>query len=80
MAVLAVNSGEAGPDEIRKCFQRDRFPFPGLRQKGKEVSERYSVNSSPANFVIGRDGRVAARFMGFPVGTLREALTQATKP
>jgi hypothetical protein len=45
----------------------------------EDLAGKFGVKACPANFVIGRDGRIRARFSGFPVEALRIALGSATK-
>jgi len=74
-----LNGGAGALEETQRCFKRDPFPFVGLHPKGKDVSEKYGVKTCPANFIIGRDGRIRARFSGFPVAGIRQALKEAAE-
>lgn len=70
--VLTVNSGD-DVDTIRRYFQEKSFTLNVVRDGG-DVSESYGVKAYPTNYVIGPDGKVAERTVGFEEETLRATL------
>lgn len=57
----AANSVE----QIRNYFQKEKFTFTPVRQKASEVSDAFGVRAWPTNYLIGPDGKVAFRAVGF---------------
>ena len=45
-----------------------------MRQKAHEIGDAYGVEGFPTNYVIGPDGKVAARMTGYDEKKLRETL------
>ena len=72
MVVLTVNSGD-DVATIRKYFEENKFTLRVVRDAG-EVSVPYGVKAYPTNYVIGPDGKVAVRTVGYEENTLRAAL------
>ncbi len=44
---------------------------------GDKVSDQYKVQAIPTNYLIGSDGKILARFVGFDEDGIRKALEQA---
>ena len=78
LLVLAVNAGDS-EEEIREVFEKNKFSFTPVRQKEDEVSGAYGVRAYPTNYVVGPDGKVLARCVGFDEAKLRSALDEALK-
>lgn len=66
LAVLAMNEGDEIAD-IRKCTGHGKAPFKILmtRTMGDDVSVMYKVETFPAYYVIGPNGRIVTAVTGF---------------
>jgi thiol-disulfide isomerase/thioredoxin/outer membrane lipoprotein-sorting protein len=65
LRVLTINEGDA-PDLITSFMKEKSFSFPvGMNGKGSDVVKQYGVNAFPTNYLIDRDGKIVARFIGF---------------
>lgn len=81
--ILAVNRGDRA-DAIKEYVAKGKWTFPILHADGDiepvdAIAARYGVTGYPTNFVIGKDGKVAARCLGFDEIRLRKALDAALK-
>jgi peroxiredoxin len=76
VVVLAINIGDS-PEKIRSYFEQNKFTMSPVRQKSNEISKQYGVVAYPTNYVIGTDGKVAYRSVGFKEQALRAALAKA---
>lgn len=74
----AVNIGDE-KDVIADYWKEGGFAFPPVRQKEGEVSKAFGVNAYPTNYVIGPDGKVLWRAVGFDPKALEEALAKTAK-
>ncbi len=74
--VLAVNVGDPA-EKIREYFEKEKFGFRPLLQQSDEVSRVYKVSAYPTNYLIGADGKIAYRAVGFQEAALRAALEKA---
>lgn len=70
--VLTVNSGD-DVRTIRSYLEKNKFTLGVVRDEG-EVSGPYGVKAYPTNYVIGPDGKVAERTVGFDEDKLRATL------
>ena len=80
MVILAVNRGdraEAIKDYVAK--EITILHADGDIEPVDAIAARYGVTGYPSNFVIGKDGKVAARCLGFDEILLRNALDAARK-
>lgn len=77
LVMLAVNYGDE-PATIAAYFEKAGFTFTPLRQQQDEVSAAFGVRSYPSTYVIGADGRIAWRELGFDEASLRAALDRVT--
>lgn len=73
VSVLAVNFGDT-PETIAAYFEKEKFTMTPLRQRKDELGRAFGVRVYPTNYVIGPDGRVAYRAVGFDESDLRSAL------
>lgn len=69
---------------IKDYVAKEKCSFPILHADGRvepvdAIAARYGVTGYPTNFVIGKDGKVAARCLGFDEIRLRQALDAARK-
>lgn len=73
LVTLAVNFGDQ-PETIGAYFEKEKFTFtPAVQNKG-EVSSAFGVRAYPSSYLIGPDGKVVWRAVGFDEATLRSAL------
>jgi peroxiredoxin len=78
VAFLSVNVGDP-PDVISQWWQQKRFAHLPLMQSGDSVSQAFGVRSYPTNYVIGPDGSVLWRGVGWDEAGLRGALGVAAR-
>ena len=71
--VLAVNIGDA-KDVIADWWKEAGFTLRAVRQDGSVVSDAFGVVAYPTNYVIGADGKVAYRGVGYDEAAIRKAL------
>jgi peroxiredoxin len=62
--VLLAVSLDQGTEEVAAFRQRLGLTFPILLDPGKRVSESYQTYRYPESYLIGRDGRILARYIG----------------
>jgi cytochrome c biogenesis protein CcmG/thiol:disulfide interchange protein DsbE len=80
VAFVGVNSdgGGATVDDLREFLAKNRIPYPVVLDAGR-VGALYKVESLPTLFIVGKDGRVRATFIGMQTQKrLDEALAAAT--
>lgn len=73
VTMLAVDFGDA-PETIAAYFAKESFGFTPARQAKNEVSFALGVRSYPTTYVVGADGKVKWRAVGFDETALRAAL------
>ena len=71
--VLAVNSGDE-MDAIKTYVEKGKFTFVTAREKADEVTKAYGVQSYTTNYVIGPDGKIKTRVIGFDIDKIKAAL------
>ena len=71
LTILAVNLEEP-EDRIQAFAQEFRIPFPVLRDPEGRLADRYQIHSLPSSIFIGRDGVIAARWIGLLTPSLLE--------
>ena len=64
VVILCVNIGDE-KDTIAKYWGDSEFTLRAARQNGGEVSEAFGVRAYPTNYVIGEDGNVLFRSVGW---------------
>ena len=72
VAFLSVNIGDS-PQVIAAWWQSGRFTQLPVMQEGDSVSRAFGVSAYPTNYVIGPDGRVQWRGIGYDEAALRKA-------
>ena len=75
---LAINVGDA-KDVIAKYFADEKYSLRPVMQDGHTVSRAFGVKAYPTNYVIGPDGKVLWRSVGWDKAAVKEAL-QKTAP
>ena len=70
---LCVNIGDE-KDVIQKWWGEDGFTLKAMRQDGSAVSNAFGVQYYPTNYLIGPDGKVAWRAVGYDEGAIRKYL------
>jgi hypothetical protein len=80
LELIAINNGDS-KDRINQYVKEGSFTFPigmgGPRNtKDYQVFENYGVQAYPTNYVIGPDGKVVFRTIGFNEKGIREALAK----
>ena len=79
MVFLAVNSGD-GPAIIEKYWKEEGFKLSAVREDDDgSVSQAFGVQAYPTNYVIGPDGKVLWRSVGYDEGAIRQALAYTEK-
>ena len=73
--IITVNSGDDAKG-IGK-FWREKGLSMRVAMQGDSVAMKYRVAAIPTNYLIGSDGKILARFVGFDEAGIRKALAQA---
>ena len=73
--MISVNQGDS-PKVINDYVKQGKFNFPiAMNAKGgPDVAKLYGVQAYPTNYIIGRDGKVVARFVGFDEAGMKNEL------
>ncbi|KAA3611820.1 MAG: TlpA family protein disulfide reductase [Planctomycetota bacterium] len=61
---LAVNIGDS-KDVIEKWWKDEGFQLKPVQQDGDAVSKAFGVQAYPTNYIIGPDGKILWRSVGF---------------
>jgi peroxiredoxin len=65
--VVGASIDEGGPERVRRFVGSRRMTYPVALDSGAAPAwQAFGVKSIPALFLIGRDGRVLARWNGLP--------------
>lgn len=78
VVVLAVNLQDS-KDQIRKYFEENKFTFRPVMQKSDEISRAYGVSAYPTNYVVGPDGKIVFRSVGYDEEGLKGAIGKVAK-
>jgi hypothetical protein len=70
---LCVNIGDE-KDVIQGWWKDAKFTLNAVRQEGSAVSDAFSVQYYPTNYLIGADGKVAYRAVGYDEAAIRKLL------
>jgi thiol-disulfide isomerase/thioredoxin len=77
LVVYAVNQGEAS-ETARSFIDKNRYTTTTLLDQKGDVGRQYKVSGIPTLVIIGRDGKIAAHFVGVhSEEQLREGLKKA---
>lgn len=76
LVVLGIN--DEPPDVAKKFVKEQGLTFTTLHDDGGKVHRLYGVEFIPTTIIVGRDGKVVERFVGYTEeGKIREALKRA---
>ncbi len=76
LVVLGINTEEA--ENARKFFKSSGFSFTTLLDEQQQVAASYHITAIPQVFIIGRDGKIVAHYIGArSEDELRAGLKQA---
>ena len=64
LEVVAVNFMESG-EQVRAFAEEQKLTYPMLLDKEAEIAGRYGVMRLPVSVLIGREGEVIAKAIGF---------------
>ncbi|MBD3367628.1 MAG: redoxin domain-containing protein [Candidatus Eisenbacteria bacterium] len=64
LVVIGIGLDQGGADVLRPFAEKHDISYPIL-VGGREISRTYRASSIPTTYIIGRDGRIAARHVGF---------------
>ncbi len=78
VVVLAVNVNDP-KERIAEWWAEEGFAHQAVRQQGSEVSEAFGVQAYPTNYVVGPDGKVLFRGVGYDEAALKAALASTAK-
>lgn len=79
LEIIAVN-GNDPEDRIQKYITENNFTFKvvmGGQGANYTLGKTYGVQAYPTNYLVGPDGKVLWRGVGFNEGALRDALAKA---
>lgn len=80
VAFVCVNIGD-DPSVIEKWWSEEKFTMRAVQQKDSEVSDAFGVQAYPTNYLIGPDGKVLWRAVGFggeaAIGEMKEIIAKA---
>jgi phosphatidylglycerol:prolipoprotein diacylglycerol transferase len=62
--VLAVSEDDAGMPGVKKFVEEMNLTFPVLVSPTGEVGQRYNITGYPETFIIDREGKQLARYVG----------------
>lgn len=62
--MLAVSEDDGGVEVVRRFVEEMKITFPVAVDPSGEIGRRYGITGYPESFVIDRDGRQLARFVG----------------
>ncbi len=76
--ILAVNLNDE-KDVIAKYWSTGEFTHSAVRQQDAEVSAAFKVQAYPTNYVIGPDGKILYRSVGWNEGAVSAALAATAR-
>ncbi len=76
--VLAVNTGD-DKSTIESYWKASDYTFTAVRQSEGAVSRAFGVKAYPTNYVIGPDGKVLFRSVGYDQSKIARALESTKK-
>jgi peroxiredoxin len=75
--IISINSGDPA-NVISKYHKEQKFGFPMVMDtKAGLVAGKYKVEAYPTNYLVGKDGKIKATFVGFDEQGLISALKAA---
>jgi thiol-disulfide isomerase/thioredoxin len=73
--IFSVNLGDDSKT-VSKIWSEGKLSMHAVLN-GDKVSQAYHIEAIPTNYVIGPDGKIMARFVGFDEQGIRSALAKA---
>lgn len=70
---LCVNIGDS-KEVIQEYWGGENFTLKAVQQEGDDASSAFGVVAYPTNYLIGADGKVAWRAVGYDEAAIREYL------
>ena len=74
--VLSVNVMDS-PEDAAKFWTYNRLKIPLALNGSQIAAEKYRVTAVPANYVIGHNGKILARYVGYDEAGIRKTLAKA---
>lgn len=74
--ILSVNVMDS-PADAAKFWKYNRLTMRLGLDGGQTASEKYRVTAVPANYLIGRNGRILARYVGYDANGIRQTLAKS---
>ena len=75
---IAINLGDE-KDVIESYWKEGEFSLRPVQQEGGSVSEAFGVKAYPTNYVVGPDGKVLYRGVGYHEEKVRRALESTAR-
>jgi len=72
LEVVAVNFGEPRADYLRIVRGLPDSPLTWVHDRRGKAAETYGVKALPNMFIIGRDGRIVSRHIGYGESSIRK--------
>ena len=73
LVVLAVNWNDDA-EIIKRYFEEKKLTISPVRQKESAVRKAYRIQVDPTNYLIDREGKIAAGLIGFDEKKLKAAV------
>ncbi len=70
---LCVNIGDE-KKVISDWWEKDGFTMAAVRQEDDEISQAFGVQAYPTNYVIGPDGKVVYRGVGWDADAVKKLI------
>ena len=70
---LAINQGDE-KDVITSYWKEGEFTLRAVQQEGMAVTSAFGIKAFPTNYVVGPDGKVLYRGVGYHEAKIRRAL------
>ena len=74
--ILSVNVMDS-PSDAAKFWNYNRLKMRMGLDGGQLASEKYHVTAVPANYLIGRNGKILARYVGYDASGIQRTLAKA---
>lgn len=76
--MISVNQGDSAPT-IKKYVKDTKLPFHVVMNNkgGPDVVSLYKVQAFPTNYLVDKNGKIIARFVGFDEQAMKKELKKA---
>jgi cytochrome c biogenesis protein CcmG/thiol:disulfide interchange protein DsbE len=75
LVIVGISVDQQGPEVVREFVRRNGLSWRNAMADDAVIARYGGISSIPTTFVIDRDGRIAARFLGYQEeATLAEAI------